>query len=154
MVLSARPLSSCCIRPIYRALSTTTAAACSVRNARSYTPLRADLTSRAALAYKSSPSTLFNPPSLRVRASTRLLTTQREKVKVLLVLYDGGKHAQEVSNKKKKKKRQHTHCPIPSCRLYFSSSYLLLQFQNSPSYTSFAVSSQCRFPPCANLSVQ
>ncbi|KAI1651843.1 formate dehydrogenase [Daldinia loculata] len=96
MVLSARPLSSCCIRPIYRALSTTTAAACSVRNARSYTPLRADLTSRAALAYKSSPSTLFNPPSLRVRASTRLLTTQREKVKVLLVLYDGGKHAQEV----------------------------------------------------------
>lgn len=29
--------------------------------------------------------------------SIRLLTTQREKVKVLLVLYDGGKHAEEVS---------------------------------------------------------
>lgn len=28
--------------------------------------------------------------------SIRLLTTQREKVKVLLVLYDGGKHAEEV----------------------------------------------------------
>ncbi|KAI0135264.1 formate dehydrogenase [Daldinia grandis] len=97
MVLLARPLSSCCIRPIStRALSTATAAARSVRNARSCMPLRADLTSRAVLAYKSSPTALFNPPSLRVPASTRLLTTQREKVKVLLVLYDGGKHAEEV----------------------------------------------------------
>ncbi|KAI0854398.1 formate dehydrogenase [Daldinia vernicosa] len=99
MVLLARPLSSCCIRPIFtRALSTTTAAAAarSVRNVRSCMPLRADLTSRSALAYKSSPAALFNPPSLRVPASTRLLTTQREKVKVLLVLYDGGKHAEEV----------------------------------------------------------
>ena len=29
--------------------------------------------------------------------SIRRLTTQREKVKVLLVLYDGGKHAEDVS---------------------------------------------------------
>jgi formate dehydrogenase len=28
--------------------------------------------------------------------SSRLLTTQREKVKVLAVLYDGGKHAEQV----------------------------------------------------------
>jgi hypothetical protein len=30
------------------------------------------------------------------KESIRLLTTQREKVKVLLVLYDGGKHAEQV----------------------------------------------------------
>jgi hypothetical protein len=30
------------------------------------------------------------------KTSTRLLTTQREKVKVLAVLYDGGKHAEQV----------------------------------------------------------
>lgn len=32
-------------------------------------------------------------------SSIRTLTTAREKVKVLLVLYDGGKHAQDVSFK-------------------------------------------------------
>jgi len=32
------------------------------------------------------------------RGSIRLLTTKREKVKVLLVLYDGGKHAEQVRN--------------------------------------------------------
>lgn len=31
------------------------------------------------------------------KTSVRMLTTQREKVKVLLVLYDGGQHAKDVS---------------------------------------------------------
>ncbi|KAI1332110.1 formate dehydrogenase [Xylariaceae sp. FL0255] len=54
--------------------------------------LRGGLTSRAAAASKRYPSSF----SSRAPASIRLLTTQREKVKVLLVLYDGGKHAEEV----------------------------------------------------------
>lgn len=86
--LYTRPISS-------RALSTATAAARSISNVRVCLPARSGLTSRAALAAKSSPSYLLS--NLRVPASTRLLTTKREKVKVLLVLYDGGKHAEEVS---------------------------------------------------------
>ncbi|KAI1205907.1 uncharacterized protein F4807DRAFT_246352 [Annulohypoxylon truncatum] len=92
MVLLARSLSSCCTRPVStRAFSTATAAARSVSNAR---PLGAGLTSRSAPAFK---SPLFHhPPSPRIPATTRLLTTKREKVKVLAVLYDGGIHAQQV----------------------------------------------------------
>lgn len=40
----------------------------------------------------------FTKTGLNTATAVRLLTTsQREKVKVLLVLYDGGKHAEEVS---------------------------------------------------------
>ena len=59
---------------------------------------------RAALHTHARPSGAYllsrrSAPRLGPRGSqvtTRLLTTQREKVKVLLVLYDGGKHAEEV----------------------------------------------------------
>ncbi|TRX89083.1 hypothetical protein FHL15_010000 [Xylaria flabelliformis] len=53
------------------------------------------LTSRAASASKSHTSALFSPPPTGAPASTRLLTTRREKVKVLAVLYDGGEHAKQ-----------------------------------------------------------
>ncbi|KAI1370893.1 formate dehydrogenase [Hypoxylon crocopeplum] len=99
MVLPARCLSSrCCVHPVTRrALSTAAVAARPVSNGRPCSPLRAGLTSRAALASKSLSSPLSNPPlPLRIPSSARLLTTKREKVKVLLVLYDGGKHALEV----------------------------------------------------------
>lgn len=36
-------------------------------------------------------------PSIMGNTSIRMLTTAREKVKVLLVLYDGGSHANDVS---------------------------------------------------------
>lgn len=51
---------------------------------------------RAASATRSNTSTLFKLPSQVAPASTRLLTTKREKVKVLAVLYDGGEHAKQV----------------------------------------------------------
>jgi hypothetical protein len=38
----------------------------------------------------------FNPPKFSPLFSHRLLTTRHEKVKVLAVLYDGGKHAEQV----------------------------------------------------------
>jgi hypothetical protein len=38
----------------------------------------------------------LNPPKFSPLLTQRLLTTRREKVKVLAVLYDGGKHAEEV----------------------------------------------------------
>jgi hypothetical protein len=51
-------------------------------------------TSRSALGFGAGSS----KPSILGRSLTpiRSLTSQREKVKVLLVLYDGGKHAEEV----------------------------------------------------------
>lgn len=52
--------------------------------------------SRAAGLANSSKLGSFTKPRL-MPSSIRTLTTAREKVKVLLVLYDGGKHAQEVS---------------------------------------------------------
>lgn len=54
--------------------------------------------SRAAGLANSSKLGSFTKPRL-MPSSIRTLTTAREKVKVLLVLYDGGKHAQEVSVK-------------------------------------------------------
>ncbi|KAF3077348.1 hypothetical protein N5P37_008580 [Trichoderma harzianum] len=51
--------------------------------------------SRAAGLANSSKLGSFTKPRL-MPSSIRTLTTAREKVKVLLVLYDGGKHAQEV----------------------------------------------------------
>lgn len=47
------------------------------------------------LSASSLPSSAIRPRFLP--SSVRALTTAREKVKVLLVLYDGGKHAQDVS---------------------------------------------------------
>ncbi|CAJ2507929.1 Uu.00g091150.m01.CDS01 [Anthostomella pinea] len=97
MVFLTRSLPRCARYTSSRALSTTAAARSVITNARpAAASLRAGLTSRAAVAPKSHTSPLFSSPSLRAPASTRLLTTQREKVKVLLVLYDGGKHAEEV----------------------------------------------------------
>ena len=41
-------------------------------------------------------TTAFRADTLGSSFSKRLLTTKHEKVKVLAVLYDGGKHAEEV----------------------------------------------------------
>lgn len=41
-------------------------------------------------------TTTFRTDTLGSSLSRRLLTTKHEKVKVLAVLYDGGKHAEEV----------------------------------------------------------
>jgi hypothetical protein len=41
-------------------------------------------------------TTAFRTETIGSSFSRRLLTTQREKVKVLAILYDGGKHAEEV----------------------------------------------------------
>ncbi|KAI2609253.1 hypothetical protein GGR54DRAFT_381798 [Hypoxylon sp. NC1633] len=102
MVLLTRSLCSCYTRPVStRALSTATVAARSISNGLSCSPPRAGLTSRAARASKSLSNHPPPPPSVRTPASKRLLTTQREKVKVLAVLYDGGKHAQEVSRRER-----------------------------------------------------
>ncbi|RYO88035.1 hypothetical protein DL766_008013 [Monosporascus sp. MC13-8B] len=79
-----------------RAFSTSTAR--SVASPRVSSSLRASVTPRPALVSKiSSSSSSFpsSPVSFGALASTRLLTTSREKVKVLAVLYDGGKHAQD-----------------------------------------------------------
>lgn len=141
MVLLARPISSCCTRPISttRAFSTTTAAARSVRNVRPCSPLRVDSTSRAAMALKSSPAPLSNLPPLQLRipASTRLLTTKREKVKVLAVLYDGGKHAQEVRKKNPIPSLTHNflHDDVPFC-FFASVSFFSPPFSYTPSLPS------------------
>ncbi|KAI3339919.1 putative formate dehydrogenase [Ustulina deusta] len=92
MVLFTRSLPRC-TRPVSRALPTSLAARFS-SHARPAATLRG-LTSRAALASKSNTSKLFTSPSLGAPASARLLTTKREKVKVLAVLYDGGVHAKQ-----------------------------------------------------------
>lgn len=95
MVLLARSLHRS-LRPVSasaRALSTSSSAFTS----RASTTCRAGLTSRPALAPKSSTSlSLSSRSPFGAPASIRSLTGQREKVKVLLVLYDGGKHAEEV----------------------------------------------------------
>ncbi|RWA06947.1 hypothetical protein EKO27_g8164 [Xylaria grammica] len=93
MVFLARSLPRC-TRPVSRALPTASTARFS-SHARPAASLRG-LPSRAALASKSNASsTLFTSPSFGAPASARLLTTQREKVKVLAVLYDGGEHAKQ-----------------------------------------------------------
>ena len=95
MVLLARSLQRS-LRPVSasaRALSTSSTAFTS----RASTTCRAGVTSRPALAPKSStPLSLPSRNPFGAPASIRSLTGQREKVKVLLVLYDGGKHAEEV----------------------------------------------------------
>ncbi|POR36792.1 Putative formate dehydrogenase [Tolypocladium paradoxum] len=80
-------------RPISRSLPLASRAAlfstCSAASA-----TRPAVSRAAGLANKLSTSPTFRP---RFRPSSmRALTTAREKVKVLLVLYDGGKHAEEV----------------------------------------------------------
>ncbi|KAK7911350.1 Formate dehydrogenase [Apiospora marii] len=94
MVLLARSVQRT-LRPVSasaRALSTSSSAFTS----RASTASRAGLTSRPALAPKSSaPLSLPSRNPFGAPASIRSLTGQREKVKVLLVLYDGGKHAEE-----------------------------------------------------------
>ncbi|KAK8058306.1 formate dehydrogenase protein [Apiospora phragmitis] len=94
MVLLARSVQRT-LRPVSasaRALSTSSSAFTS----RASTTCRAGLTSRPALAPKSStPLSLPSRNPFGAPASIRSLTGQREKVKVLLVLYDGGKHAEE-----------------------------------------------------------
>lgn len=56
------------------------------------------LLSSSSISSVSHTSKLFAGSQIgRVPSSFRALTTAREKVKVLLVLYDGGKHAEEVS---------------------------------------------------------
>lgn len=52
--------------------------------------------SRRAAALAGSKLSSFQSPNF-LPSSIRALTTAHEKVKVLLVLYDGGKHAQDVS---------------------------------------------------------
>ena len=95
MVLLARSVQRT-LRPVSasaRALSTSSSAFTS----RASTTCRAGLASRPALAPKSSaPISLPSRNPFGAPASIRSLTGQREKVKVLLVLYDGGKHAEEV----------------------------------------------------------
>ncbi|KAI1197224.1 formate dehydrogenase [Nemania serpens] len=92
MVFLARSLPRC-TRPVSRALPAASAARF-FSHARPVASLRG-LSSRAASASRSNTSTLFSPPSQEAPASTRLLTTKREKVKVLAVLYDGGEHAKQ-----------------------------------------------------------
>ncbi|RYP77106.1 hypothetical protein DL771_001396 [Monosporascus sp. 5C6A] len=96
MVFLARS-SRLLIRPSStRVFSTSTAR--SVASPRASSSPRASVTPRPALASKipsSSSSFPFSPVSFGAPASIRLLTTSREKVKVLAVLYDGGKHAEE-----------------------------------------------------------
>ncbi|KAI1130934.1 putative formate dehydrogenase [Nemania abortiva] len=92
MVFLARSLPRC-TRPVSRAIPTASKARFS-SHVRPVASLRG-LTSGVAAASKSSASKLFHPPSPGAPASTRLLTTQREKVKVLAVLYDGGEHAKQ-----------------------------------------------------------
>ncbi|KAI1191359.1 putative formate dehydrogenase [Nemania serpens] len=92
MVFLARSLPRC-TRPVSRALPAASAArffshSCPVASLRG-------LNLRAASATRSNTSTLFKLPSQVAPASTRLLTTKREKVKVLAVLYDGGEHAKQ-----------------------------------------------------------
>ncbi|KAK8065352.1 formate dehydrogenase [Apiospora hydei] len=93
MVLLARSVQRS-LRPVSasaRALSTSSAFI-----SRASTSCRAGVASRPALAPKSSaPLSLPSRNPFGAPASIRSLTGQREKVKVLLVLYDGGKHAEE-----------------------------------------------------------
>ncbi|KAI0967430.1 putative formate dehydrogenase [Xylaria arbuscula] len=90
MVFLARSLPRC-TRPVSRALPTSSARFSS--HARPAASLRG-LTPRVALASKSNASQ-FTSPSLGAPYSARMLTTKREKVKVLAVLYDGGEHAKQ-----------------------------------------------------------
>lgn len=98
MVLLARSLQRSCLRPASssRALSTTSALATS----RAWSSRAGGVaTHRPALAsqLKTASSPLGRSP-FAAPASIRPLTSEkREKVKVLQVLYDGGKHAEEVS---------------------------------------------------------
>ncbi|KAI8623799.1 putative formate dehydrogenase [Xylariaceae sp. FL1651] len=94
MVFLTRPLPRC-IRPFSSRALFTASTARSI-HARPAASMCSGLTSRAALSPRSNTSTLFSPPSLGAPISTRLLTTQREKVKILLVLYDGEEHAEQV----------------------------------------------------------
>ncbi|KAI1108638.1 putative formate dehydrogenase [Nemania sp. NC0429] len=94
MVFLARSLPRC-TRPVSRALPASPAARFSSHARPAASSLRG-LSLRAASAARNPTSTLFSPPSYReAPASTRLLTTKREKVKVLAVLYDGGEHAKQ-----------------------------------------------------------
>ncbi|KAI4867700.1 hypothetical protein F4820DRAFT_184561 [Hypoxylon rubiginosum] len=148
MVLLACSLP-CRIRPISsRVLSTATATARSVSHVRSCSSVRASLTPRVAMASKmaskSSPPYLSNLPSLRIPASTRLLTTQREKVKVLLVLYDGGKHAEEVSSQK-----LFPQTPLPNSE----NDVLLLSLFYSTVKLAQSEASLCRLPAVPSLGI-
>ena len=99
MVYISRP-AQFLLRPASRRAISTSAAR-SVISPHASPSLRAGVTSRTALASKITPSSasLLRGPILHgaAPASTRLLTTAREKVKVLAVLYDGGQHAIDVS---------------------------------------------------------
>ncbi|KAI0194622.1 putative formate dehydrogenase [Astrocystis sublimbata] len=81
MVFLARSLPSV-TRPVSRIIAPASAARFANR-------------ARPALAFKSNSSTLHKTCPSGIPASTRMLTTQREKVKVLAVLYDGGEHAKQ-----------------------------------------------------------
>lgn len=88
-MVSFRPLSRSLPLASRAALLSTSSSCCAPSLAFRHAPRRA-----AALAsskFSSSNSPGFLPSSIRA------LTTARDKVKVLLVLYDGGKHAQDVS---------------------------------------------------------
>ncbi|KAI1260505.1 formate dehydrogenase [Xylariaceae sp. FL1019] len=80
-------------RPFASRLFSTAPAARSFAPVRASTSLRGGVAARTTLAPGHGTSTFL---SSRAPSSIRLLTTQREKVKVLLVLYDGGQHAKDV----------------------------------------------------------
>ncbi|KAI0157250.1 formate dehydrogenase [Xylariaceae sp. FL1272] len=93
MVFLTRSLPLRSARPFASKLFSTAPAARSFTHVRSATSLRGGVAARTALAPAHGTSTFL---SSRAPSSIRLLTTQREKVKVLLVLYDGGQHAKDV----------------------------------------------------------
>ncbi|KND93920.1 putative formate dehydrogenase, partial [Tolypocladium ophioglossoides CBS 100239] len=95
--LTANTVTMVSFRPISRSLPLAPRAALfSTCSAASTSTVRPAASRAAGLANKlSSTSPTFRP---RFRPSSmRALTTAREKVKVLLVLYDGGEHAKQVS---------------------------------------------------------
>lgn len=82
-------------RPISRCLPLASRATLSSLTARHLSTARAP---RLASSLPSSSRLLAGSKLASVPSSIRALTTAREKVKVLLVLYDGGKHAEQVSS--------------------------------------------------------
>lgn len=75
------------------------ASASAVSSLRNYSSRSGGVTSRQAAAHNSALPGSICRSKLGPTTSTRSLTGfPREKVKVLMVLYDGGKHAEEVSS--------------------------------------------------------
>jgi hypothetical protein len=125
MVLLARSLPRYA-RPISSRASCIASAARFSSHARPAASVRGSLTSRAALASKSNSLAPFNSHSVGAPASIRLLTTQREKVKVLAVLYDGGEHAKQVC----RTSQSPSHIPVKLAKPQLSLSHRTLP--NSP----------------------